>query len=206
MSFLSHLGSFVRSLARHPQVRSAAKRLGRDAVREVQRRAQQSGSSSASASRGAQHRGLTDDVETRGLPDRDSMPPVVMTYAPHADGHPDPGEVVWGWVPFEENQSQGKDRPVLVLAEENGAQGLVLIALMLTSKDRADGATVTDKHGNTWVDIGTGDWDSQGRASEVRADRLLRLDPRAVRREGGRVSKSVFDHVTREVAQVHGWS
>ena len=38
----------------------------------------------------------------------------VVSYAPHADGLPDPGEVVWGWVPFEDDPRQGSvvSRPV----------------------------------------------------------------------------------------------
>src|ERR1700753_4523951 len=42
--------------------------------------------------------------------------PVRTSYSPHADGAPDPGEVVWTWVPYEENDGRGKDRPVLVVA------------------------------------------------------------------------------------------
>ncbi len=38
-------------------------------------------------------------------------------YAPKANGKPDPGEVVWAWVPYEEDPSQGKDRPVLVIGD-----------------------------------------------------------------------------------------
>ena len=37
-----------------------------------------------------------------------------MEYSPVADGRPDPGEVVWTWVPFEDDHRQGKDRPVLL--------------------------------------------------------------------------------------------
>ena len=37
------------------------------------------------------------------------------SYAPAPDGEPDPGEVVWAWVPYEEDASRGKDRPVLVI-------------------------------------------------------------------------------------------
>ena len=40
------------------------------------------------------------------------------TYAPRPDGRPDPGEIVWTWVPFEEDHSQGKDRPVLVIGRD----------------------------------------------------------------------------------------
>ena len=39
-----------------------------------------------------------------------------VTYDPQADGEPDPGEVVWAWVAYEDDPSQGKDRPVLLLA------------------------------------------------------------------------------------------
>jgi len=38
---------------------------------------------------------------------------VQFEYTPHLDGDPDPGEVVWTWVPYEDDPSQGKDRPVL---------------------------------------------------------------------------------------------
>ena len=41
-----------------------------------------------------------------------------ISYAPHADGQADPGEVVWAWVPYEEDATQGKDRPVLVIGED----------------------------------------------------------------------------------------
>jgi hypothetical protein len=44
---------------------------------------------------------------------------VPMSYSPQTDGAPDPGEVVWTWVPFEENDGRGKDRPVLVVAVES---------------------------------------------------------------------------------------
>ena len=42
----------------------------------------------------------------------------MTSYEPEADGQPDPGEVVWGWVPFEEDPSQGKDRPVLLIGRK----------------------------------------------------------------------------------------
>ena len=47
-------------------------------------------------------------------------------YAPSADGLPEPGEVCWAWVPYEEDASQGKDRPVLVV----GMRGKQWLALM----------------------------------------------------------------------------
>ncbi len=45
----------------------------------------------------------------------DAEPEIDSSYAPEIDGEPDPGEVVWAWVAYEDDPSQGKDRPVLVL-------------------------------------------------------------------------------------------
>ena len=44
---------------------------------------------------------------------------------------------------------------------------------------------------------GTGAWDSQRRPSEVRLDRVMRLRPGAVRREGAALSRPVFDQVSQ---------
>ncbi len=112
-------------------------------------------------------------------------------YSPKADGRPDPGEVVWTWVPYEEDPSQGKDRPVLVI----GTEGAELLALTLTSRDHDVDAAQESRAGRNWMDIGTGAWDARGRPSEVRLNRLLRLDPAGVRREGAALPKDVFDAV-----------
>ena len=114
-----------------------------------------------------------------------------LSYSPEADGRPDPGEVVWAWVPYEEDPTQGKDRPVLVIGEQDGQ----ILALGLTSRDHDIDAQQESGAGREWMDIGTGAWDSQGRPSEVRLDRLLRLDPAGVRREGAAISKDIFDAV-----------
>jgi len=114
-----------------------------------------------------------------------------IAYQPKRDGRPDPGEVVWAWVPFEEDPSQGKDRPVLLI----GTRGDRLLGLMLTSKDHDRDAEQEARHGRHWMDVGTGGWDREGRPSEVRLDRLLVLDPDGVRREGSALRPSVFEQV-----------
>ena len=92
-------------------------------------------------------------------------------YAPEADGEPDPGEVVWAWVPYEDDPTQGKDRPVLVLdTEGDGWTGL-----MLTSKDHDRDAADEARWGRHWMDVGSGGWDRQGRPSEVRMDRTIHI-------------------------------
>jgi hypothetical protein len=45
------------------------------------------------------------------------------------------------------------------------------------------------------MDVGAGGWDRERRPSEVRLDRLLRLDPAAVRREGAALDRTRFDAV-----------
>lgn len=112
-------------------------------------------------------------------------------YSPSLDGDADPGEVVWTWVPFEEDHSRGKDRPVLVV----GRDGRWLLGLMLTSKDHDADAADEARHGRRWLDLGSGPWDTAGRPSEVRLDRVLRVDPSRVRREGAILDRDRFDAV-----------
>lgn len=125
--------------------------------------------------------------------------PFVTEYAPEIDGQPDPGEVVWGWVPYEEDATQGKDRPVLLI----GRRGEQWLGLMLTSKDHDRDAEDEARYGRHWMDVGTGGWDPEGRPSEVRLDRLLELDESALRREGAALDRTTFDAVLVEAAKFH---
>ena len=108
---------------------------------------------------------------------------VDVEYAPSMDGDADPGEVVWTWVPFEDDPSQGKDRPVLVL----GYVGDRLAAVPLTSKHHPER--------RDQLPVGPGGWDPQRRPSYADVGRLLRVDPHAVRREGSAIGRDVFDEV-----------
>ncbi|MHC6230849.1 type II toxin-antitoxin system PemK/MazF family toxin [Arthrobacter sp. MMS24-T111] len=121
-----------------------------------------------------------------------------VRYAPSADGDPDPGEVVWTWVPYEEDHSRGKDRPVLLV----GRHGPYLLGLMMTSRDRVAPGTASD----LYVDLGSGAWDKQGRASEVRLDRVLQIRPDSVRREGAVLDKARFEKVASGLRRRHGWT
>jgi hypothetical protein len=117
---------------------------------------------------------------------------VVPRYEPHPDGLADPGEVVWAWVPYEDDHNRGKDRPVLIIGRDSG----YLLGLMLTSKDHDRDIAAEVAQGRHWLDVGAGAWDSQRRPSEVRLDRVLRLRPEAVRREGAALSRQVFEQVS----------
>lgn len=124
-----------------------------------------------------------------------------VEYRPHADGKPDPGEVVWAWVPYDENDGRGKDRPVLVIGRREGR----LLGLMLSSRDHDRDAADEARHGRIWTDVGTGAWDARGRPSEVRLDRLLDLDPTAVRREGAALDRTRFARVVAAARVAQGW-
>lgn len=120
-------------------------------------------------------------------------------YRPRRDGKPDPGEIVWAWVPFEEHDGRGKDRPVLVVSRDAND----VLALMLTSKDHHRDAADEAHYGRYWIDIGSGPWDRQRRPSEVRLDRVLRLPIEDVRREGAALDRELFDRVAEAAQQLH---
>ena len=120
-----------------------------------------------------------------------------VSYAPSPNGRPEPGEVVWTWVPYEEDHSRGKDRPVLLV----GTSGRYLLGLMLTSKDHDGDARRADDY----VDIGTGPWDRQWRPSEAKLDRILQINPRDVRREGAILDAGRFSVIAAALQTRHGW-
>ncbi len=125
---------------------------------------------------------------------------VQIEYSPRANGQADPGEVVWTWVPYEEDATQGKDRPVLILGRRDGR----LVGLMLTSKDHDHDAGQNSHPRRRWMDVGTGAWDRQRRPSEVRLDRLIEVDASRVRREGAALNRRVFEAVVAASRAYYG--
>jgi hypothetical protein len=118
-----------------------------------------------------------------------------LVYAPDLDGQADPGEIVWTWVPYEDNLRQGKDRPVLVV----GRNSRTLFGLMLSSQNDRDG----QRH---WFALGPGEWDSDHRPSWVRLDRVLTMREDSIRREGAVLDQARFDRVCQALRAGYGWS
>lgn len=116
---------------------------------------------------------------------------VEVAYRPELDGEPDPGEVVWTWVPYEDDPRQGKDRPVLIV----GHRDRHLVGVALTSK----------RHDHEpQAPVGTGSWDREGRPSYAKLERLLAVDAHQVRREGAILDRRRFDEVVAALERVHG--
>ena len=120
--------------------------------------------------------------------------PVRMTYNPVTDGDPDPGEIVWTWVPFEEHDGRGKDRPVLVVAAETGG---TVLAVQLTSRGH-DGE-------RDFVPIGAGAWDGEHRQSWVNIDRVIRVHATGMRREASALDEIEYQRVEAALRQRYGW-
>jgi hypothetical protein len=135
-----------------------------------------------------------------GRPVTDSSVPTAsrarrIEYSPDLDGRADPGEIVWTWVVYEDDPTRGKDRPVLVVGREQRT----LLGLMLSSQSH---------YGEDpgWVAIGAGAWDSEGRASWVRLDRVLDVPEESIRREGAVLERATFEIVAARLRAEYSWS
>lgn len=118
-----------------------------------------------------------------------------LEYSPNLDGDADPGEIVWTWVKYEDDPSQGKDRPVLVV----GRNERTLLGLMLSSQAERDGQ-------RGWLALGPGAWDRESRPSWVRLDRVLEVGEDGIRREGAILDRARFDRVAGALRRDHGWA
>ncbi|MAT04530.1 MAG: hypothetical protein CL424_05750 [Acidimicrobiaceae bacterium] len=115
---------------------------------------------------------------------------VTIEYSPRRDGDPDPGEVVWAWVPFEEDPTQGKDRPVVII----GRRGPKLVGVPLTTRRNSREAQ---------LNMGTGGWDPKRRTSYARIWRMCDIDPDRTRREGSVLDVQRFEALVRAVDEYY---
>ena len=118
-----------------------------------------------------------------------------LAYSPNLDGDADPGEIVWTWVPYEDDPAQGKDRPVLVV----GRNGRTVLGLMLSSQSGRDGQ-------RNWLALGPGAWDREARPSWIRLDRVIEVDHHGIRREGAILDRPRFDRVAAKLRKDYGWA
>ncbi|WP_066375186.1 type II toxin-antitoxin system PemK/MazF family toxin [Herbidospora mongoliensis] len=117
-----------------------------------------------------------------------------MEYSPDLDGLADPGEVIWTWVPYEEDPSRGKDRPLLVV----GRHGRRLLGMMLSSRGGDDP--------REWLSLGAGAWDGEARPSYLRLDRVFEMDEDDIRREGAILDPRAFARVAAMLKKTWTWA
>ncbi|WP_311257154.1 type II toxin-antitoxin system PemK/MazF family toxin [Microbacterium sp. WCS2018Hpa-9] len=127
--------------------------------------------------------------------DPDRIEQLRISYAPDRDGAPDAGEIIWTWVPYEENDGRGKDRPVLVIGRESADR---VYAVRMTSKAH-DGE-------RDYLSIGSGEWDSQGRESWVDIELLYSVHESGLRREAAVLDRSRYGRVASALARRYGWA
>ncbi|MFK4762106.1 type II toxin-antitoxin system PemK/MazF family toxin [Microbacterium sp. ZW T5_45] len=138
--------------------------------------------------------GRTTGTETVRI-DADRVRDLRIGYEPDRDGAPDAGEIVWTWVPYEENDGRGKDRPVLVIGRQSVDRVYVV---RLTSKPH-DGD-------RDFLSIGTGAWDSQGRESWVDIELLYSVHEHGLRREAAVLDRQRYARVATALASRYGWT
>ncbi|GAB2837498.1 type II toxin-antitoxin system PemK/MazF family toxin [Microbacterium insulae] len=119
---------------------------------------------------------------------------LTITYTPEVDGDPDTGEIVWTWVPYDERDGRGKDRPVLVIARQDAD---CVLAVRLTSKSH-DGD-------RDYLAIGAGPWDSKGRPSWVDVEQIYRVHRDGMRREASVLDLDRFTRVAAALQSRYGW-
>ncbi|MCK9870184.1 type II toxin-antitoxin system PemK/MazF family toxin [Nocardiopsis dassonvillei] len=135
------------------------------------------------------HRGEVREIPTAASATR-------LVYAPERDGLADAGEIVWTWVPYEEDPGRGKDRPLLVVGRRGGRlHGLMLSSQRPEAWERQD-----------WLPVGSGPWDREQRDSYVRVDRLFEFDEDDIRREAAVMDEELFWMVADVLRARYGWS
>lgn len=144
-------------------------------------------------------RGVADSPGQRGTTATREIPPpdkdgLRITYAPDLDGDPDAGEIVWTWVPYEENDGRGKDRPVLVIGRESADR---VYAVRLTSK--------AHDRDRDFLSIGTGEWDPQRRESWVDVEQVYSVHTAGMRREAAALDLKRFARVAQALHTRYGW-
>jgi hypothetical protein len=124
----------------------------------------------------------------------DEVDDLVITYRPQRNGTPDAGEVVWAWVPYQENPAEGKDRPVLIIGRRDAQR---MWAVKLTSKSH-DGE-------RDYLALGTGPWDAKGRESWVDIDQVYAVHVYGIRREASALDRDRYARVADVLHRRYGW-
>ncbi|GAA3946842.1 type II toxin-antitoxin system PemK/MazF family toxin [Microbacterium soli] len=187
-------GAVVRMLVKEGSQRPASRRRPNAVLRPRER------PGSRAAGRGPRH---PDEGASPGQAagsqtiqvDPERVPALSVAYAPVRNDVPNAGEVIWTWVPYEENDGRGKDRPVLVIGRQSANR---VYAVRMTSKAH-DGD-------RDYLSIGSGGWDSRGRESWVDIEQLYSVHDDGMRREAAALDRARYDRVAQALVRRYGWA
>ncbi len=127
--------------------------------------------------------------------DQEDIRELYVDYSPKKDGAPDSGEVIWTWVPYEENDGRGKDRPVLVIGRQSADR---VFAVRMTSRQH--------ERDRDYLPIGSGGWDSQRRPSWVDIEQLYSVHEDGMRREAAILDRARYDRVASALVARYSWA
>lgn len=127
--------------------------------------------------------------------DPERLAQLSVSYAPETDDAPDSGEIIWSWVPYEENDGRGKDRPVLVIGRQSATR---VYAVRMTSR--------AHERDRDYLSIGSGPWDAQGRESWVDIEQLYSVHDDGMRREAAVLDRKRYDRVASALITRYGWA
>lgn len=192
--FLSALAGIVnRMLVKDESQRPPRRRHAGDAVLRPE------GRSRSGASVLRDH---GEDVEPGRMPgsetvqvDPERVDDVAVGYSPSRNDAPDSGEIIWTWVPYEENDGRGKDRPVLVIGRHTAER---VYAVRMTSKPH--------DRDRDYLPIGSGAWDVRGRESWVDIEQLYSVHHDGMRREAAVLDAQRYARVARALIARYGWA
>ncbi|PRQ11666.1 hypothetical protein C1Y63_04445 [Corynebacterium sp. 13CS0277] len=114
-------------------------------------------------------------------------------YAPDMDGQADPGEVVWMTLADDEGDTQ--ERAFVVVGRTHHE---IMALLISPNAEHAEE--------KTWLDIGSGVWESSGRNSWVRLDKVVTMPEDAIRRQGAVMPRRRYDRIAHRLRSEFGWN
>lgn len=118
-----------------------------------------------------------------------------ISYEPAQGGDAGAGDVAWMWVPYDERDGRGKDRPVVVIGRAGDSHDY---AVRLPSKSH-DGD-------RDFLSIGAGSWDSPGRESWVDVDQNYPVLVRGLRSEAAVLYRKRFATFATALSRRYGWA
>lgn len=116
-------------------------------------------------------------------------------FAPDMDGQADSGEVVWVWAPTDGVNAPPSERAVLVI----GRTRTTVLGLLISPNP-------VHAEEDSWLEIGSGEWDESGRQCWIRLDRILEISEEQVRRQGTLFPQRRFERIANRLRTVYHWA